>query len=428
MALNLSSRLIPGLSLLLSSVPLTFAQDATATVEIPVHGKAIPGMESVDTAYAEFMKKHGIPGGSVAIMKDGRLVYARGFGWADRESRKPATPGTTFRIASISKPVTAMVVAHLVEQGKLRYDQKAFPYLGYPTPQYEGAERDPRLDTITVRHLLQHSGGWDRNTALNPDGEKGFDPMFHTRDASRDLTGNDQPPATAHQIARWMVGKPLQFDPGTRYAYSNYGYCILGRMIEKATGQGYEEYTRSLLAKAGITAMTIGGSKADELKANESRYYDYPGAPGRNSVWGEANTPGPHRFSMPTLDAHGGWIATATDLVRFTTLLDGRPEPPDLLQAESIALTHARPSFAPPAEEARNYYGFGWKFWEREDAKYRNWFHSGSLPGTMSMLIRSDDGTTWAALFNMRPKESGPAFKDLDDTMWKAVRGVTEWP
>ena len=135
--------------------------------EIPISGTPVPGMEAADEAFTKFMKRHAIPGGSAAIMKDGKLIYARGFGFADRDAKKPVQPDTLFRIASISKPITSLVIARLVEEGKLRYDQKAIPWLGYPTPDYEGAKRDPRLDSITIRQLLQHSGGWDRSTALN---------------------------------------------------------------------------------------------------------------------------------------------------------------------------------------------------------------------------------------------------------------------
>jgi N-acyl-D-amino-acid deacylase len=396
--------------------------------EVPITGTTVAGMESADRAYLGFIKRHQIPGGSVAIMKDGRLVYARGFGWADLEKKKPVKPETLFRIASISKPVTALAVATLVEDGTLSYELKALPYLGYPTPNYQGAKRDPRLDTITVRHLLEHSGGWDRESALDPAGNKGFDPMFHPRAAARDLTGREQPVAGPEMIARWMVGKPLQYDPGSHYSYSNLGYCLLGRVIEKATGQPYEQYVRSLLRKADIQTMWIGGSKRGELREKESLYYPFPGAEPGKSVWNEAGIPSPYRFSMPALDSHGGWIASASDLVRFTTLLDGRPRPADLINAQTIRRMRMRPDFAPPASEKNNYYGFGWSFWERKDGQFRNWFHSGSLPGTMSMLIRSDNGITWAAVFNMRPKDSGAAFKDLDSTMWKAVRGVTQWP
>ena len=90
----------------------------------------------------------------------------------------------------------------------------------------------------------------------------------------------------------------------------------------------------------------------------------------------------------------------------------------------SVALIHKRPSFAPPAAEKHNYYGYGWSFWERKDGTFRNWFHAGSMPGTLSMLIRPDNGITWAAIFNMRPKDSGAASKDLDQTMWKAIEGA----
>jgi N-acyl-D-amino-acid deacylase len=409
-------------------LPSVLVAGAALGEQVSLTGKAVPGMESADQAYRDFMKRHGIPGASVAIMKNGRLVYARGFGRADVKTKKPVQPGTLFRIASISKPITALAVVHLVEQGKISYDLKVFPYLSYPTPRYAGAKRDPRLDSITVRHLLQHSGGWNRDTALDPQGERGFDPMFYPRVAAKDLTGRDLPPAPAESIARWMVGKPLQFDPGTGYAYSNLGYCVLGRVIEKASGQRYEPYLRSLLAKAGITDMHIGGGDPTRLRKNESRYFPNPSDQPKTSAWNQADTPAPYRHSISTMDAHGGWIANPSDLIRFTTLLDGRPGPTDLVGSKSLALIHARPSFAPPASEKNNYYGFGWSIWERKDARFRNWFHSGSLPGTMSMLIRSDNGITWAAVFNLRPKDSSAAFKDLDATMWKAVRGVRKWP
>ena len=396
--------------------------------QIPLSGKAVPGLESADKAFADFMTRHDLPRGSVAIMKNGALVYARGFGWAEVKAKKVVQPTTLFRIASISKPITSLAVVSLVEQQKLSYDLKVFPYLGYSTPKFAGARRDPRLDSITIRHLLQHAGGWDRDTGIDPKGAKGFDPMFYPRQASKDLTGRDLPPARAETIARWMVGKPLQFDPGTRYAYSNLGYCLLGRVIEKATGQPYETYLRIILARADITDMHIGASDPSQMRMNESHYYPHKEAKPGVSVWNKPNTLASYRFSVPTMDSHGGWIATPSDLVRFTTLFDGRPRPQDLITSKSIALLHERPSFAPPASQKLNYYGFGWFFREREDGKFRNWFHSGSLPGTMSMLIRSDNGITWSADFNLRPKNSSAAFKDLDSTMWKAVRGVTKWP
>ena len=79
---------------------------------------------------------------------------------------------------------------------------------------------------ITTRHLLQHTGGWDR--------DKSFDPMFRPREISRTL-GVASPPGP-RDILRYRLGQPFEFDPGTRYAYSNFGYCVLGRVIEKVTG------------------------------------------------------------------------------------------------------------------------------------------------------------------------------------------------
>ena len=166
------------------------------------------------------MQKYEIAGGTAAVAKDGRLVYARGFGWADRKNKVPMQPDSLMRIASISKPFTAAAIMRLVEQGRLKLDEPILPYL-----KKFGADEeknlDPRWRQITLEHLLRHTAGFDRN--------KSFDPMFIPQRPSRRWI--------RRAIIRYMLGKPLDFDPGTRYVYSNFGYCLLGRVIEAVTGK-----------------------------------------------------------------------------------------------------------------------------------------------------------------------------------------------
>ena len=112
-----------------------------------------------------------MPGGAVAVVKDGRLILARGYGWADVESHEPVAPDSLFRIASLSKSLTAAAILKLVEDHRLGLDDRVFPLLAM------GPARDPRLARITVRNLLQHTGGWDRDQT--------FDPMFRSLEIAR---------------------------------------------------------------------------------------------------------------------------------------------------------------------------------------------------------------------------------------------------
>jgi len=135
--------------------------------EMPITGIAVPSMANVDVAVSKLMTEWHIPGGAVGVMKDGRLVYARGFGYADVDLQKKATPDALFRIASVTKPITKAAILKLVEQGKFSLDAPAFALLPNLSP-LPGATVDPRLATITVRHLLDHTGGWDRDISGDP--------------------------------------------------------------------------------------------------------------------------------------------------------------------------------------------------------------------------------------------------------------------
>lgn len=124
-------------------------------------GQFVPELEPYDRIVARIMRVHRIPGAAVAVARDGRLVYARGFGMADRLREVPVQPDSLFRIASLSKPITAVAVLKLVEDGRLKLDARVFQDL------LSGIEphppKDPRMNEITVRDLLRHSGGFDRD-------------------------------------------------------------------------------------------------------------------------------------------------------------------------------------------------------------------------------------------------------------------------
>ena len=283
-------------------------------------GLDVAGMEGFDQAMVALMEKWDIPGGAVAIAKDGRLVFAKGYGLADVENEEPVLPDSLFRIASISKPVTAVAILTLVEDGLLDLDERAFDILDhFEAP--DGAVLDPRINEVTVRQLLHHSGGWDRDVS--------YDAMWIPHRVAAQL--NPPGPVVCRDVIRYMLGQPLDFDPGTQYAYSNLGYCILGRIIEEKTGQPYEEYVKeNVLTPLGTTKMQVGGTLLEERAEGEVRYYGYPGQGLAYSVFpeGTQRVPWPYGgFHLEAMDAHGGWIASPVDLVRFATALDGNRPP-----------------------------------------------------------------------------------------------------
>lgn len=363
---------------------------------MPVTGPAVPGFEAYDQRIPVLLEKWHIPGAAVAVAVDGRIVFARGYGFADRETGRPMQPDTRMRIGSISKTVTAVAALKLVEEGLLSLQERAF--LGWPTPTYAGAARDPRLDRITVAHLLSHTAGWIASEAEIPfsGGLRGFDPVYLQRQIAEIL--GQRPPASAETIARVVVGQPLQAEPGTAYAYSNTGYIVLGRLIERATGQTYEEAVRSILSRAGISGLRIGGARRSELADEETAYYDYPGAALMQSHLGDAGlVPEPYAYSLHSWDASGGWTMSAIEGVRFLLALEGVGQTPRLLRPDSVAAmrTEQFPGSA---------YGYGWctnnQPFSNDDG------HNGGLAGTLAELLRSADGRRHTMMvFNSRPAD-----------------------
>ena len=377
-----------------------------------------------DLEIEAFMSARGVPGGALAVVKDRRLVYARGYGFADRAKNLPVKADSLFRIASISKSITGVAVLKLVEEGKLALDAKAFPLLGLQPAVQSFVDPEPRLRQITIRQLLQHTGGWDR--------EMSFDPMFRSdRIARANLT---PPPASARDVIRYMLARPLDFDPGARFAYSNFGYCVLGRVIEKVTGQTYEQFVQEkILAPIGIRRMRIGASLEGKQAAGEVRYYPNDTAEADNVFPGEPRkVPWPYGgFHLEAMDAHGGWLASAVDLARFAAALDDPAHSP-LLKPESFATMYAPP--VPPVSRRADgtvessFYGCGCMVRPVGTEGRVNCWHSGSLPGTSTLLVRLANGLSWAVLFNQRSEDKKLPDDAIDAALQRAAQAVRDWP
>ena len=343
--------------------------------------------ESEAAAMAEIARQHmeqyHAPALSVAIARHGQFVYQRAFGLADKAANQPATPDSLFRIASISKPITSAAIFTLIEQGRLRLDDLIFGPQGLfkdDFVDFGGSYPDP-VKKITLHHLLTHTGGgW-----TNDDN----DPMFR------------QPDMDQQQLITWTLRtQPLKNEPGTHYAYSNFGYCILGRVIEKISGRPYAEFVQqNILAKCGIKDMAIGANTLAHRAPGEVVYYGQAGS-GTN----------PYDMKVARMDSHGGWIATPRDLVQFAMHVDGFQTTPSILTATSIKTMTT-------ATAANPNYACGWMV-----NKFSNWWHSGSLPGTLTIMVRTASGLCWAAFTNTRVEGL-----NLDVMMWKMVNAVPAW-
>jgi N-acyl-D-amino-acid deacylase len=378
----------------------------------------VTGLGGFNTVIHQLMHKYNLPGGTLAVMKDGRLVMAKAYGFADVKKWTRAAPETLFRIASTSKPITAVAVLRLIQEGKIGLDDRVFEILNDFQPP-AGSSVDPRLAEIKVRHLLQHNGGWDSNAA--------GDPQFMTREIAEEL--GLPPPASPQTLIRYWMGQPLQFYPGTKYVYSNFGYNVLGRIIEKVTGQTYEDHVNSkILMPLGIRRMQIGQTLREQRAKEEATYYGKPGDLLVDSVF-PALGKVPQAYggwSHPALDAHGGWIASVIDLLRFVRGVEGSGGQPSILSAEMIQLMEEDPKL--PGGSANSYYGLGWVI-GKSGTTVTQWSHAGALEGSnASLLVRQADGVSYAVIFNSLPDDYEGFFLELQKSLKEEISKIKSWP
>jgi N-acyl-D-amino-acid deacylase len=391
---------------------------------IPMTGQAVSDLAEFDQVMTALMPTWSLPGGQLAVARDGRLVFNRGYGLADVERQEPVQPEALFRSASVAKSITAVAILTLVDAGTLSLADRAFPLLGFAPAA--NSTRDPRLDEITVEQLLVHAGGWDSGAS--------FDPQYLPWSRMAAATMGLADPAEAVTIVRFMLGVPLDFDPGSKSVYSNFGFNVLGRIIEHVSGQPYGEYVRDhVLTPAGISDMRLGRTRLEDRAPGEVHYYAPPGLGRSESVfWGEGYDPVAYgSYYMEALDAHGGWIGSAADLVRFATAVDGQ-RGPALLTPASLRVMIDTPR---PAETG---IGSGWDMnpvthglgWDMTPvAGGVDWAKPGALSGsTAAWIYRGIDGLAIAFVFNSLPDEFRQFVRDAGQAILTAASAVHTWP
>lgn len=356
-------------------------------------GEQITGRErgEMGRLVAEFKRQYNVPAFSVAISRKGQFVYDQPFGMADRKDSVQTSTSSQFRIASVTKPITSVAIFTLIEKGKLHLEDKVFGTSGVFGMKYGKGTSKQYVTDITVDHLLTHTpGGWSNDAN---------DPMFQHEGWDHD------------KLISWTLeNQALTYPPGQHWAYSNFGYCLLGRVIEQVSGQTYADYVQAnVLQPCGISGMQIAGNTLKQRAPNEVVYY---------GQYGED----PYKMNVTRMDSHGGWIATPSNLVQFLDHL-GSPNFPSLLKPETIrTMVTPCPVYTPANSPAK--YARGWMV---RDNGAGNWWHNGSLPGTTTIMVRTATGLCWAALTNSRTQPSDEIDASLDKLIWSMARSVPEW-
>lgn len=347
---------------------------------LPITGTYAPALGAYDRAMVQFMHERSIQAGTLAVMKNGVIVLSRGYGWLDFNHTTLVPPDALFRFASITKPITAAAIKTLIRQGKLTADTRVFPLLQVKPAN---GTPDPRLKDVTVQNLLDHKGGWDIN-------QLGYDPMFYSIQIAQAL-GVASPPSKL-DIARYMAGQPLSFTPGTREAYSNFGYMLLGLVIEKVSGEPYLQYVQqNVFNPLGIHDILDAHTLPNSRNPREPWYSDPNTCP---DVFLPPQFPSvacpDGGWDIENMESHGGLIGSGPAMAHFMQAywLTGDPRSPG----------------------------------QSED-----WLFYGSLDGTFTMARWRTDNVNIVALFNQRADASKLSYDTISGVMDNVTNKISQW-
>lgn len=320
---------------------------------------------AADSLMQTFMQQNGVRQAQLSIGKNGKILLEKGYSWSEA-NRHTTVPTDVFLLASNSKMFLEAAIQTLITKGSISLSTLVYPFLGYTSTP------DPRLQQITVNELLTHYGGLDSSVS-------GFDVTYSTRTvAIAQNTGGA--PATVKNIVDYMSKYTLDYTPGARYAYSNYGYVLLSYLVEHVTGQQYYDYLHSaVLAPGSYDVRKWGTSSA--LHVNE------PITQESRDVGPSALTP---LSSIEVADIFGGDGMVKEDTFGAAALATSASTLVKFIATHAVWGIGPRPSFGTGGYSARE----------------------GSTPGTETWAESRWDGIDWAVTVNTR---DWPAFATGQD-------------
>jgi CubicO group peptidase (beta-lactamase class C family) len=375
----------------------------TGVAATPGTGPIVPELLPLQEAMTNFLVYHHFEAGTLALLWNDKLVFRQGYGYRDSNYTTVIHPDNLFRLASVSKMLTASAITKLINQGTIATNTLIYSYLGIPP--WGGVLGDSRITNITVQELLDHSGGWDY-----PNGG----PEFDTIEISTQM-GLDYPAAPTNVIS-WQFSKPLAFTPGTSNIYSNFGYQILGRIIEKASGKSYADYIQQdLLGSAGVI-NPIGFTNVIQTHSR----------PQDRAPW--------ELWFVDDNQEFDNWDNNLTQsAVDFPTNIM-------LRYVDGGGYWESYDSFGGMSASAIGLCNYLLNYWESSTARgggyYYGWDYIfyGSLWGITSVLYQDIDetptttnGLEFAALFNQRDGLSDNN-ADAESNIVAATSEITSWP
>ena len=340
-----------------------------------------PELHAMDSIMQSYLKRWEIHGAQLAISRHDSLLYARGFGYADKDRQIPMEPSYIMRMASVSKLVTATGIMKLRDMGKIRLSDKVFGPKGILNDTfYVNSIRDKRYFDITVEQLLRHKAGFTNYAG---------DAIFSTRYIMQQ--NHLTTPPDHRTLLRIVLRRHLGYTPGTAQRYCNIGYTLLSLIIEKRTGMSYENFMqRYVLNPAGCYDFHIAGNYLKDRRKNETVYYMHSSSvpvpefnnSGRMVVrcYGEND--------ITTALGAGAWVASAAELCRLVASIDGDRIVPDVISPQAVKLM--------TQEMPDHQFSLGWNFTPRN----RPWIRTGSLVGTSALVLRYPDGECWVFITN----------------------------
>ena len=340
-----------------------------------------PELHAMDSIMQCYLKRWEIHGAQLAISRHDSLLYARGFGYADKDRQIPMEPSYIMRMASVSKLVTATGIMKLRDMGKIRLSDKVFGPKGILNDTfYVNSIRDKRYFDITVEQLLRHKAGFTNYAG---------DAIFSTRYIMQQ--NHLTTPPDHRTLLRIVLRRHLGYTPGTAQRYCNIGYTLLSLIIEKRTGMSYENFMqRYVLNPAGCYDFHIAGNYLKDRRKNETVYYMHSSSvpvpefnnSGRMVVrcYGEND--------ITTALGAGAWVASAAELCRLVASIDGDRTVPDVISPQAVKLM--------TQEMPDHQFSLGWNFTPRN----RPWIRTGSLVGTSALVLRYPDGECWVFITN----------------------------
>lgn len=323
-----------------------------------------------------------IPALSVGIIHNGKLVYKRGFGFADIELPESATPNTSYRIASISKTFTTVAIMQLVEQGKLNLDDKILKHL----PWFKAKTKDSDSRNITIRQILSHTAG-----------------VF--RDGNTPHWANDKFPGVAG--LQKALSKAVIFENLTRFKYSNFGFALLGEIVKKVSGVSYDEYvSKNIIKKLGMERTAPDLTKESEKWL--AKGYSRPIPNKEREAF--------HHVATRAYASATGFISNVSDLAKYLSALSLKRKATVPLIGKESKKEMTREYWA--TGEENESYGLGFAIYKIEKRKIIG--HGGGFAGFITQIaldVENDIGVI--TLSNTNDSSAGSINQGIFETIYK---------